>query len=125
MPHELSLYDFELPAIEDWISGDNRTLAFTVTDADGNGIDIETATVSWALYDRPYNDDTATATLDDGDTGVEVVTDSRVDPSVGEFEVRIDSDATSDLYGEFWQRPVVEESDGSVASWRGRVVLTA
>ena len=49
MVHELTQYDFELPAIEDAFAGDSRTLAFQVVDADGSGVDISGATVLGVL----------------------------------------------------------------------------
>lgn len=125
MPHQLDLYSFELPAIEDWLAGDNRVLDFVVTDADGNAIDISNATVSWSLFDRAYQNDPANAIISGDDADVEIVTDTRVDTTAGEFEVRLDSSATESLYGEYWHRPVVEQSDGSTAKWRGRAILTA
>jgi len=125
MAHDLSLYDFQLPAVEDWLAGDSRTLAFVVQDSDGNTVDISDATVTWMLADRPYQTDPADAVLSGGDTGVEVVTDSRVDSTAGEFEVRVAPDATVDLWGVFHQRPEVEQADGSVASWLGQIVLSA
>jgi len=126
MVHEVSIYDFELPEIEDWLAGDDRTLAFQVVDGDGNAVDISTATVSFGLFDREYEDDAADAVVSDGDSSVEVVTDSRVDTVDGEFVVHIDGEATEDdIYGEYYQRAVVEQSDGTLASWRGRVIITA
>lgn len=123
--HELNQYDFTLPDIDEWLAGDDRTLAFQVTDAAGNGVDISQATIEWGLFDRPYVSDPAAAVIDGGDTDVEIVTDSRVDTTVGEFEVRIASTATEDLYGTFSQRPVVTQADGSSASWIGAVTMTA
>jgi len=125
MPHDISVYDFELPDVDDWLAGDDRVLAFTVTDDQGNGIDISNATVTWLLAEREYIDDDADAVLTQDDSGVEIVTDNRVDTSNGEFEVRIDGSATEDQYGEFYQRPQVEQTDGTVATWRGEVVLSA
>jgi hypothetical protein len=125
MPHDLSVYAFELPTVEEWISGDDRTLAFTVTDDEGDGVDISTATVSWALYDRPYEDDTADAVLTDSDSDVDLVTSGSVDPSVGEWEVDVGGAATADEWGEYHQRPKVEASDGTVATWRGTVLIEA
>lgn len=125
MPHDLSLYAFELPDTTEWLSGDNRTLAFTVTDDQENPVDISNATVTWSLHERPYESDASTAVLSGQDSDVEVVTDSRVDTSQGEFEVRIESSATEDLWGEYHQRPEVTQPDGSTASWRGDVILTA
>lgn len=125
MAHELSQHAFELPAIEDWLAGDDRTLAFTVVDENGDGVDISTATVRWKLFRKEYHSDQSDAILDDSDSTVEIVTDSRVDTSVGEFEVRIDGDATADRWGTFYHRPEVEDQDGGVASWRGEIDLTA
>lgn len=125
MPHELSQHRFELPEITDWFAGDDRTVAFVVVDGNGDTVDISTATVSWSLFEKPYQTDAADAVLDGSDSGVELVTGSRVDTSAGEWEVRIDSDATSDLWGEYFMRPEVEDSDGGTAKWRGRVVLSA
>jgi hypothetical protein len=125
MVHDLDLYAFALPAIDEWLAGDDRTLAFQVSDDSGTGIDISEATVAWHLFDRPYVSDPAEAVIGGDDDGVEIVTDSRVDTTVGEFEVRIAGDATSDLYGAFTHRPVVTQADGSRASWRGEAILTA
>lgn len=123
--HDLSLYAFELPTIEEWLSGDDRTLAFQVTDDTETGVDISNATVEWGLWARPYQDADADAVLTGADSGVEIVTDNRVDTTVGEFEVRIDGDVTADEYGAYWHRPRVIQQDGTEASWRGKAVLTA
>lgn len=125
MAHELNTYVSDLPAVEDWLAGDSRTLVFTVVDSSGSAVDISNATVSWSLHDRPYETDASTAVLSGSDSDVELVTDARVDTTAGEWEVRVDPSATTDLWGEFTQRPVVEQQDGSTASWRGEVVLTA
>jgi hypothetical protein len=125
MPHQLTQYDFELPDVDDWLAGDDRVLAFQVVDADGNGVDISGATVEWELFGRDYETDAADAVISGADSDVELVTDNRVDTSVGEWEVRIDGSATADLWGRYWQRPRVTQSDGTEASWRGEVVLTA
>jgi hypothetical protein len=125
MPHDLNRTAFELATVDEWLSGDDRTLAFQVVDGDGNTLDIGNATVSWEMYDRPYHDDPADAVLDGSDSGVELVTDARVDTSAGEWEVRIDGEATDDLYGDYWHRPAVEQPDGTEATWRGKIELTA
>lgn len=123
--HELSQHVAELPEVDDWLAGDDRVLAFRVVDSDGDGVDITNATVEWSLFERAYQTDAADAVLSGQDSGVEIVTDSRVNSSEGEFEVRIDGDATADLWGSFTHRPVVEQSDGSRASWKGDVTITA
>jgi hypothetical protein len=125
MPHQLSQFAFELPDIDEWLSGDDRSLVFQVVDGDGNPVDISTASVEWTLYERAYNDDPTTAVLSGSDSGVELVTDNRVDTTNGEWEVRIDGAATADLYGTYWHRPAVEQTDGSSASWRGEILITA
>lgn len=123
--HELSQFAFELPDIEEWLAGDDRTLAFQVVDDQGDPVDISGATVSWALFDRFYQDDPADAVLDDSDSGVELVTDNRVDTTAGEWQVRIDGEATDDIWGRKYHRPRVEQTDGTEASWVGTVILTA
>lgn len=123
--HDLSQYRFTLPQIDDWIAGDDRILAFRVVGGDGDPVDISAATPTWELHDRPYTDDSADAVLDGSDAGVEVVTDNRVNTEQGEWEVRLDGDATDDMWGEFTHRPEVEDADGNIASWKGAVVLTA
>jgi len=123
--HDLSLFAFELPTVEEWLAGDDRVLAFQVTDDAENPVDISNATVSWGLWTRPYQDADPDAVLTDADSGVEVVTDTRVDTTNGEFEVRVDGEATDGEFGEYCQRPLVEQSDGTEASWRGKIILTA
>ena len=123
--HDLDLHAYDLPSVEEWLAGDDRTLAFVVSDANGDPVDISNATVEWALYRRAYQDTPADAILSGDDEGVELVTDDRVDSEAGEFEVRIDGDASQSLDGEHWHRPQVTQLDGSVASWRGRIVVTA
>lgn len=123
--HDLTLTAFELPTVEEWLSGDDRVLAFQVTDDSETPVDISNASVSWGLWTRPYQDTDADAVLTDADSTVEVVTDNRVDTTVGEFEVRIDGEATDEEFGDYWQRPLVEQQDGTEASWRGKIILTA
>lgn len=125
MPHELSQYAAELPPITDFLAGDDRVLAFSVVDADGNTVDIADATVSWSLHERPYESDSSTAVLSGSDSDVEVVTDDRVNSADGDFEIRLDPSATDDLWGNYHQRPVIEQSDGTTASWVGKIVITA
>lgn len=122
--HTLEESRFELPDIDDWYAGDSRVLSFSVV-RNGVAVDLSTATISWALYGRAYQDSADAALLSDGDSGVEVVTDDRVDVENGEFEVRIDAAATEGLWGEYWHRPEIQQQDGTVAQWRGEVVLTA
>jgi hypothetical protein len=114
-----------LPEVSEWLSGDDRTLVFQVVDGDGNPVDISTASVEWNLYERAYNDDPTNAVLSGTDSGVELVTDTRVDTTNGEWEVRIDGAATADLYGTYYHRPAVEQTDASSASWRGEITITA
>jgi hypothetical protein len=125
MPHQLERYAFQLPEVEEWLAGDSRILAFQVVDEDGNGVDMTTATISWGLFQRSYKSDISDAVLSDNDSGVDIVTSDPIDPSVGEFEVRIDPAATEVLYGGYYQRPEVTDQNGDVSSWRGRVTVTA
>ncbi len=123
--HELSMHVAELPDVDDWLSGDSRELAYQVVHANGDPIDISDASVSWALYRREYEDQPSDAVLSESDSGVEVITDSRVDSANGEFKVRVSASATEGLHGELYHRPEVEQQDGTTASWRGRVVIEA
>lgn len=123
--HTLSPTAYILPTVDDFLAGDSRVLAFTVVDGADNPIDISGATVSWELYEREYQDDPADAVLTEADTSVEIVTDNRVDTTDGEFEVRLDAGALDGEWGRMYQRPKVEQTDGTVASWRGEVVVSA
>lgn len=124
-PHQLTQFDYELPDITDFISGDTRRLTFTVVDESGNPVDISNATVGWELYNREYADDPADAVLTGADPAVELVTDNRVDTTQGAWEVRLDGAATADEWGSFTQRPFVEQPDGSTATWLGTIAVTA
>lgn len=124
--HELDMYAFELPGVVEFFSGDTRVLAFTVVDDAGNTVDIDNADISWRLFERDYEDDPADAVLDSAtDSDVELRDSVTVDPTQGEFEVRLDASASDDLWGEFYHRPKVVMPDDSTASWRGEVVITA
>ena len=125
MPHATEPTAFVLPDIVDFIAGDSRIISLTLTDGNGNAVDISNATVEWRLFSREYETGDSAAVLTGDDADVEIVTDNRVDTTAGEFEVRLDPSATADLYGEFYQRPKVTQSDGSEASWLGRIVLSA
>lgn len=124
MAHSLDPSDFYLPTIDEFIAGDTRVLAFVVEN-DGTPMDLTGTTITWALFDREYQDDPADAVIDGGDPDVDVVTDSRVDLTAGEFEVRIGADASEGLYGQYFHRPKVEQTDGTTASWLGECVITA
>lgn len=125
MPHTASPTDFTLATIDDFLAGDSREIAFQVVDANGNGVPISNATVEWRLFARDYQTGDSDATLTGDDSNVEIVTDNRADTSVGEFEVRLDPAATEDLYGKFYQRPKVIQSNGDEATWRGELIISA
>lgn len=122
MVHQLSQYAFDLPAIEEWIGGDDRVLAFAVVDADGNTLDISSYTLRWRLFERAYQTDQADAVLDEGDSTVTV---STTDAANGKWEVEVDGDATDGEWGRYYHRPEIEQTNGDVASWRGTVILTS
>lgn len=121
MVHELSQYAYDLPAIEEWIGGDDRVLAFAVVDADGNTLDISSYTLRWRLFERAYQTDQADAVLDEADSTVTV---STTDAANGKWEVEVDGDATDGEWGRYYHRPEIEQTNGDVASWRGTVILT-
>jgi len=122
--HDLEWTAFELPTVEEFFAGDSRDLVFQVTDDNGDPVDISGATVEWALYEREYHDDPADALLTGDDASVEIVTDNRVDLTNGEWEVRLDPEATEGEWGEYYHRPVVTDVEGNRASWRGEIILT-
>jgi len=71
--------------------GDSRILPFEVTDANTNEvIFLEGATIDWALYTRSGNKEVLS--LDDD--GIEII---NRDNDAGEFSVKINASATSDL----------------------------
>jgi len=126
MPHDLSLFDYELPDIDEYLSGDDRTIVFQVVDDTGTGVDISGATVEWSLHERAYQDSSDSTVLSGDDSEVELVTDNRTNPTNGQWEVRIGNSATvDDIYGEYWHRPRVIQSLGTSASWRGKIIITA
>lgn len=115
---------YELPEIDAIIAGDSRRLRFTVTQS-GSPKDITGDTLRWRLFDREYQSDAASATLSDGDADVEIRTDPITDPTVGEFEVKIDAGAFDVLPGEYYQRVEVNPPGGSRQTWVGRVLIQA
>ena len=123
MPTELNPARFELPPIEGWIAGDSRQLNFTVTLPDGSNKDISNDEVRWYLLDKPYVSPSE-ATLSGDDSGVEIITDTLVDPTNGEFRVDVSESATSGEWGDYWQVVVVDPLDDSLQSWQGKVLLT-
>jgi hypothetical protein len=112
-----------LPTIDGFPASDSRVLAFTVLLADGTPRDISDDTVEWYLLDKPYTD-IQSPLVSDSDPGVEVVTDSRVDTTAGEFEVRIDEGTLAGEWGSVYQRVRVDAIGETRQSWTGEVVLT-
>lgn len=113
----------EIDPILDLIAGDSLRLRFTVEE-DGTGKDIEGATFKWRLFDKQYEEAKADAVLDEDDSSVTFHTTSvGRDPTIGEFQVNVDEGATDSLRGEYWQRVIVDPSDDTKKTWRGRVLL--
>ena len=110
----------QLDTVEDWLAGDTRELRFSVEDEYGNPVDLSEATITWALFEREYQADPSVALLSQDDDGVSIETNG----SDGAFRVEIDGDASTDLYGQYFHRPIVDRDDG-VASWIGEVIVTA
>lgn len=113
----------QLDAVEDWIAGDSHTFAFTVTLSDGSAKDISEDTIEWELLERAYHS-REDAVVTDGDTDVEVVTSGTVDPTAGEFEVRVAEDVTSEDWGRYVQRVTVDPLGDSRQSWIGEILLS-
>jgi len=115
---------YELPQIDTIVAGDSRRLRFMVT-RDGASKDITADTLRWGLFDRAYQSDFAGATLSDDDADVTIRTDPITDPTVGEFEVKLDAGASDVPPGEWFQRVVVDPPGGSIQTWVGRVLVEA
>lgn len=111
----------ELPR-EHTVAGDSHRFECTVLD-DGEPMGIETAELSWHLFERGYDRDPDDAVLSDGDASVTIDTDPITDPSKGEFQVRVEEGATDGLSGMFHQRFVVDPPDATKATWVGKVVV--
>jgi len=114
-----------LSTIDGFPASDSRTLAFTVVFADGSTRDISSDEIEWYLLDKPYESD-SDAIVDNDSTGIEIVTDNRVDTANGEFEVRVSPDALADEWGSVHQRIRIATAGGETdLSWRGEIILTA
>lgn len=124
MALDLSPDGFRLDPVEDWVTGDSHTFAFTVTLEDGSAKDISNDSLKWALLERAY-DDRSDAIVTESDSGVEIVTSGTVDPTAGEFEVRVDEDTVTDVWGRLSQRVAVDPIDDSQQTWIGEVLLTS
>ena len=70
--------------------GDHETIAFEITDASGDPIDLTGVGITWALATTSRADDpTLEATRDAGITVI--------DPAAGRFDVELDSNETATL----------------------------
>ena len=113
---------YQIPEIDTIVRGDSRRLTFTVT-VDGVPKDLTGDTLRWGLFDREYQSDFASATLSEADADVAIRTDPIVDPTAGEFEVKIDEGAFDVLAGEYFQRVVVDPANASLQTWVGRLLI--
>lgn len=113
-----------IPEIDGFPASDSRRLEFTVLLADGSPRDISNDSVEWYLLDKPYDPD-ADAIVDGTSTGVEIVTDSRVDTTNGEFQIRIGADTLAEEWGPVVQRVRIDAPGDTELSWRGDVILLA
>lgn len=124
MVHQLDPSRTRLPPIDDWLTRDSRTLRFTVAvDDQGTPKDLTNDTVRWALLRKPYAE-RADAILTDADSGVDLRTDTVVDPEAGEFRVDIES-GTVTGWGPRFQRVQIDPPDDTRQTWIGPVTLLA
>lgn len=121
MVQELSPGTFRLDRIDEWYSGDDRTIEFAVVDGSGAAIDISGATERWMLVHRAY-EDRADSVLDDGAADVTLAV---TDAANGTWEVDVAADATAGLWGSYTQVVEVEDAGGDTDIWAGEVILTA
>ena len=85
--------------------GDHETIAFEITDASGDPIDLSGVGITWALATTSRADDpTLEATRDAGITVI--------DAAAGRFDVELDSSETATLVPRSWYHEV-ELVDGN------------
>ena len=98
---------------------DAKVLPFVVRNKDGERIDITGATIVWELRARSAYE----PALSLEDVGVEVI--NRVNDR-GEFEIRLDTDATEGLEPRTYRERVrITDTDGDQTTWIGEVPIVS
>lgn len=94
--------------------GDAKIVPFILTDEDNDEpLDVENIEITWQLEDTRTRDDI----LSLEDNGVQIVFR---DPSTGEVQIKIETDATKDLRATDYREVLqVTDSDGDRTTWVG------
>lgn len=74
--------------IVDVRQGNTRTIAVTITDEDGNGVDLSGVDAEYVVSE-PYDEDEAAVVTKTDASGIDYP-----DPTSGELEIRLDTDDT-------------------------------
>lgn len=109
---------YQIDSVDDWPSGDTRVFPFIVKDNDSSDefFDITDADISWELADIVTSD----TVIDDSDSTVTIVVNNA---SEGNFEVRVDKDATDGLDGDYREIITIVDSRGDKTTWAGRIEI--
>lgn len=100
-----------IPAVEDVPLDDAILLSFSAEDNDGSTLELGGASIEWDLIDRV----TGESVLSESDSGVTV---QNRDNNAGTFEVKIDTDVTTDLDERtYLERVRITTQDGDLATW--------
>ena len=98
---------------------DAKVLPFVVRNQDGERIDITGATIVWELRARAAHE----PSLSLEDVGVEVI---NRDNDQGEFEIRLDTDATEDLEPRTYRERVrITDTSGDQTTFIGEVPIVS
>ena len=98
---------------------DAKVLPFVVRNKDGDRIDITGATIVWELRARAAHE----PSLSLEDVGVEVI---NRDNDQGEFEIRLDTDATEDLEPRTYRERVrITDTGGDQTTFIGEVPIVS
>jgi len=114
---------FELAQATAIFADENIEFSFQVVD-DGVEVDITDFDITFDLKQREYEGSATEVTK--GDMGTEIIDSSPlVDPTIGEFNIRLDGDVSAELWGEYFLRVQVGTGSSNRAKWRMRVLLEA
>jgi hypothetical protein len=90
-------------------AGDDAILRVTVTDEDGDALDITGMTVDWALVRKVG--DTPILTKETGGGGITLTT-----PASGILDIALTDANTSDLSGNYWHQVVLTDGSGNIST---------
>ena len=94
--------DFEI------VSGNDRSVNITVTDDDGNAVDLTGATITWKAATSPEASSALITKTNDSTNGISVST-----PSNGVLTINLDPADTQSLDGVYYHETLVTDSSGN------------